>query len=413
MNVNYLQNLLSTDFCPWANKYVYWLKQPIGWVVLAAIASVMVGIFHSRTGWLMLACFLVMIALGTIWPWLQIRAARCEVDFDRHRIHEQETVAVILRVTNRSPIPLFGLSIENGFFVGEPQGDGSDPPEQICISLSRVPPFSTNVYRWNFVPQRRGLFPHSNLILATGFPFGIWTARKPVDVIRQLIVWPRTAVMPNVPADHAATFFPVGVPGNVAGDQHDYLGVRPWRPGESLRSVNWARTARTEEDIFVVERESCSRKSVEIDMQVATCTDDETREWIIRIGATLVRLFHGHHYQVAAGLDERLRAIRPSRHALSDFNDFLATFDWPQVAIPEGLPVTSPAGGTSYVVGSTAAAAWRDYGSGIDRIHIVFGRIGESLPANACFLDLSNASADPFRQLFLKWRLHCRADHAA
>jgi uncharacterized protein (DUF58 family) len=413
MNLNSLQKLLSTDFCPWANRYVYWLKQPIGWIVLAAIASVLVGVFHSRTGWLMLACFLALMALGTIWPWLQIQVARCEVDFDRHRINEEETAVVTLRVTNRSPIPLFGLSIENGFFAGMQSKEEAVSDDRICISLSRIPPFSTNAYRWNFVPARRGLYPASDLILATGFPFGIWTARKPVQVLRQLIVWPRTVFMPNVPEDHAATFFPVGVPGKNAGDQHDYLGVRPWRPGESLRSVNWARSARTEEDIFVVERESCSRKSVEVDMQIDGCEDEATREWILRIGATLTRLFHGHHYQISAGLDGRLRPIRPSRHALSDFNDFLATFDSPAAADAANLPVVSGSGGTRYVISSAQASSWRDSAAGSERVHIVLGRDPVPHPAGVCFLDVSRNDADPFRQLSLIWRQHCRADHAA
>ena len=39
------------DYCPWANKYVYWLKQPIGWFVLAAIASAVIGLFAVPQGW--------------------------------------------------------------------------------------------------------------------------------------------------------------------------------------------------------------------------------------------------------------------------------------------------------------------------------------------------------------------------
>ena len=35
-SLRHLTGVLNHDFCPWANRYVYWLKQPIGWFVLAA-----------------------------------------------------------------------------------------------------------------------------------------------------------------------------------------------------------------------------------------------------------------------------------------------------------------------------------------------------------------------------------------
>jgi hypothetical protein len=33
------------DFCPNLNVYVYWLKQPIGWVVAATFFSLLIGLF--------------------------------------------------------------------------------------------------------------------------------------------------------------------------------------------------------------------------------------------------------------------------------------------------------------------------------------------------------------------------------
>ena len=38
---NWAARLLTTDFCPWANRFVFWLKEPVGWFVLATAISVM------------------------------------------------------------------------------------------------------------------------------------------------------------------------------------------------------------------------------------------------------------------------------------------------------------------------------------------------------------------------------------
>ncbi|MEZ6097099.1 MAG: hypothetical protein R3C03_23230 [Pirellulaceae bacterium] len=45
-----LLKLLQTDFCPSWNRYVYWLKQPIGWFVIAAIVGLLIALFLSWKG---------------------------------------------------------------------------------------------------------------------------------------------------------------------------------------------------------------------------------------------------------------------------------------------------------------------------------------------------------------------------
>ncbi len=46
----WLSRLMTTDFFPWANRFVYWLKEPIGWFALATAISVMIGLYFSPIG---------------------------------------------------------------------------------------------------------------------------------------------------------------------------------------------------------------------------------------------------------------------------------------------------------------------------------------------------------------------------
>ena len=50
MNTKTLSELLDKDFFPWANQYVYWLKKPLGLLVVAAFASFLCGLFVSPQG---------------------------------------------------------------------------------------------------------------------------------------------------------------------------------------------------------------------------------------------------------------------------------------------------------------------------------------------------------------------------
>ena len=100
---------------------MYWLKQPIGWFVVAAAMSLMVGFFLGAQGFVLCAAIVAVIALGVIWPWLAIRAVRVTLRFDRHRTREGEPVTVELQVSNRLPWPVWGLAIEDGFLAAEQQ----------------------------------------------------------------------------------------------------------------------------------------------------------------------------------------------------------------------------------------------------------------------------------------------------
>ena len=51
------------DFCPWANRYVYWLKQPIGWLVVAAAAAALTALFLEPQAWIIVGSLVaVMLA---------------------------------------------------------------------------------------------------------------------------------------------------------------------------------------------------------------------------------------------------------------------------------------------------------------------------------------------------------------
>jgi hypothetical protein len=56
--------MMNADFCPWANKYVYWLKKPIGWVFFALLSSVLLGIYVSTQAFLVSAAISAIGIIG-------------------------------------------------------------------------------------------------------------------------------------------------------------------------------------------------------------------------------------------------------------------------------------------------------------------------------------------------------------
>ena len=79
---------LNYDFCPWANRYVYWLKDPIGWVVCGALFSALVGFFLGPQGFVLMWSFIALLVVGAVWPWLCMKRLECRLLFDRSRVQE-------------------------------------------------------------------------------------------------------------------------------------------------------------------------------------------------------------------------------------------------------------------------------------------------------------------------------------
>ncbi len=306
------------DFCPWANGYVYWLKQPIGWFVVGAFASLLIALFLSPHAWITFGSLVIVMMLGVVWPWAAVRGMRGEIAFDRRRCHEGELVHVRLTIRNAWPVPLWGLAVEKGFFTV-----GHDTDEQPVTALASVPGWSKSEFVFEFRPSRRGVYPHTIPELVTGFPFGLWRAQRPVTVSRDLLVWPQTTTLASIPALDGEISDVIGMLFDRPGNEGDMIGARVYRQGDRLRSIHWAQTARR--DTFIVtERQAAARRLVVVSCDVDAFRDDgdgELLENAIRVAASVTREFHAHHAQVRVligGLDVTLEPGLLGLHRLLD-----------------------------------------------------------------------------------------------
>jgi uncharacterized protein (DUF58 family) len=315
------------DFCPWANVYVYWMRQPIGWFVVGALASVLVGLFVAPQGWLVFGVLAAVMVLGVVWPWVSLRGVTVALAFDRGRCRESESVQVRLAIRNRWPCPAWGLVVERGFFESACVEDGSPA----VTALARVPGWSQSEYAFTFRPERRGVYPQVVPMLATGFPFGIWSCARPVPVAGELTVWPQTVPLTSVPAVGGDRLTAGGSHVDCAGDDGDILAARFYREGDSLRQVHWAQTARR--DVLVVcERQTTARRRVVVALDGAafagkTHQDGLRLDWAVRVFASLCRELHAHHCDLACWLGGESLMLQPGAAGLRRLLDRLARYE--------------------------------------------------------------------------------------
>jgi uncharacterized protein (DUF58 family) len=298
--------VLSTDFCPWANKYVYWLKEPIGWFVMALGISVLVGMHISPLGWTLASAIAGIIAIGMVWPWIAVSSSQCKLAPAVAEIYEGQSCELVFSVCNRLPLPLWGLAVE-GYLDRE--GDDTQP----TIALACVPPVSSADYRLAVQPALRGHYPIVAPNIACSFPFGIWTARREVAQCSPLVVFPEVNLIQDEPTLMGGRMSESGE-GLRAGQMGELLGVREFRSGDRLRNVHWVHTARTGK-LVVCERGGPQQQAIEVNLDttpIAKLVTSGARDlnrvaiaWRVRVAASLVNHLHARHIPVTLRIDQK------------------------------------------------------------------------------------------------------------
>jgi len=133
----------------------------------------------------------------------------------------------------------FRIALENGARMPRPR---------IELSLAREAPRVVDVPAAGSMPAevqvraaRRGRVPLERLVVATRHPLGLFRAWAVVHWDVHAIAWP-------APAEAGRT--PPGVETDTGGAQdhaqgdHDFAGLRPFQPGDSLRRIAWKAYAR-------------------------------------------------------------------------------------------------------------------------------------------------------------------------
>lgn len=228
--------VLNHDFCPWANRWVYWMKHPLSVLGLLLITSIPCGIYVNQVAFGFATILLILGVLGVVWPWISMRGVDCLLEFDRTRCRVGQPVVIRIELRNRWPFPLWGLELKKGFMVNEDDPSG--------VALACLWGWSTREIRWHFEPRQRGLYPLHTPALETGFPFGLMRSHKDVAFNHDLLVWPQVHPLKGVPETLNQSQPDERYSDRQAGGAGDLLGTRDFRQGDSLRKIHWAQTAR-------------------------------------------------------------------------------------------------------------------------------------------------------------------------
>jgi uncharacterized protein (DUF58 family) len=224
-------------------------------LVLGAILLFVIGT-SVQAGWLLVlsSCLLGTAIAGVFLPLRVLRGLEVERRAPAEAF-QGDRIGIDLVVVNRSRGARLALLVHDEHvapstaFVSRLPGRGS-----VVISTARA-------------AARRGVHVASEVVLSSGAPFGVAVKRRRLAVPGETVVYPTLVPLHELPflgasptAEQALHTMPR------RGTGPDYLGIREYRWGDSMRHVHWPSTARHGE-IMVreFEREETRRLAVVLD----------------------------------------------------------------------------------------------------------------------------------------------------
>jgi len=209
-----------------------------------------------QAGWLLAiaSCLLGAVVAGLILPRRMVRGIEVERRAPAEAFQGDE-VRVDLVVTNLSHGVRLAVELRDEHLAAA------------RAFLSRLRPGERVVVETRRPASRRGVWVTEDVLVTSGAPFGVAEARRQVAAVSETVVHPRLVRLDDLPFLEAAPT-PERAMHSVPrrGGGPEYLGIREYRTGDSLRHVHWPSTARHGEVMVrEFEREQTRRLAVVID----------------------------------------------------------------------------------------------------------------------------------------------------
>ncbi|OPA80051.1 hypothetical protein BVG16_04685 [Paenibacillus selenitireducens] len=112
-------------------------------------------------------------------------------------------------------------------------------------SLFTLKPYTQIVRRHDITVNARGIYHLQSATMTAGDVFGVFDSVRMIPLDLELTVFPEIIAMRDIPFSNKSWIGDITVRRWMLEDPFWKSGVRPYLPGDSLKSVHWKATART------------------------------------------------------------------------------------------------------------------------------------------------------------------------
>lgn len=294
-------------------------------LLLGAAVLFLIGT-NVQAGWLYVLCALLLGAVftGVLLPFAALRGVRAELIAPAETEQGGEAF-VDVRLSNTARGVRWSVVVADAHLEhAEVFVPSVHPGERVELTTLRT-------------PSTRGELRTTRLEVRSSAPFGVSERRRHLVVDAGTLVLPRVFPLGSMPFVDATSTNDTGIhPSPRRGHGPEYMGVRDYRSGDSMRHVHWGLTARHGQVMVrEFEEERTRRLAVVIDTE-----RDEGEAWTpldraCSVAASLLDAAsaHGHGARLAAAVGDEVDVLARA--------DEDAAMRWLARLEPSGMPLAT------------------------------------------------------------------------
>jgi len=245
------------------HRIVLWLRQhsravPVEWRFFSSLwtwgaAFVLVlGVLTGQPALRVLgASILAAITVSWVWTRVSLDGVEVTIQLAASRLFPEEQTQLTVSVVNRRwlPIPWLEIVIH---LADRLQVAGADPAPSERYGMVSIQ--LTTALRWRerirlpytLSSPERGAFAIGPVDLRAGDLFGFFSRAESRPVTLRLLVYPHPLTVPALVPPPQTPSGEARLPRALLADPFRPIGVRDYRPEDSLRLIHWKATARTQ-----------------------------------------------------------------------------------------------------------------------------------------------------------------------
>jgi len=219
------------------------------WLLLIFLALILSAALRHRA--LLLITLLVTMATSLAWLWNRwvLRQLHYTRELVSTRAFAGERVPISVMVTNRKPLPVPWLRVDDAFpetlKLTDRKLDTSSTPGRTFLShLVTLGPYERVRWTYEIDCARRGFYFLGPTDIYSGDIFGFFSQQRRLNVSSRLIVYPRVQPLPELGFPGKEPFGEKKVTRHLVEDPTRIVGVRDYHPEDSLKRVHWKTSAR-------------------------------------------------------------------------------------------------------------------------------------------------------------------------
>jgi len=202
--------------------------------------------------WILLIAAVVFFAQHRVYRRFGFRGLRVTREFDRQRLYAGEELEMIETIVNRKPLPLPWLRLEAMLPAGlhfhqQTSLDVSTGDMyQNHKSLFSLMPYTKIVRRHRIRCMKRGWYRLETVAVSIGDVLGLQAASTQQKHQAELLVYPQLARRDEIALPSSSWQGDITVKRWIVPDPFLKSGVREYRYGDTINSIHWKATARSQ-----------------------------------------------------------------------------------------------------------------------------------------------------------------------